>query len=191
MKYVLVLNQKGGVGKTTICEEVAASLQRTGTPFCFYNLDPQGGCCIEPREDEDAVVAVIDTPGALSDKTAEWVQSADVIVVPARASGKDIPALKRMLEVVEANKRTDAKVIIVVNQWTRYTASRDFYEWLIGLGKDFVVTRLPQSELFQKASAAGVPLTDYAPKSVPAEGAMLVVNMVRRAADLDEEMISK
>jgi cellulose biosynthesis protein BcsQ len=52
---------------------------------------------------------------------------------------------------------------------------------------DFVVTRLPQSELFQKASAAGKPLTDYAPKSVPADGAMLVVNMVRRAVDLEEE----
>ncbi len=188
MKTVLVLNQKGGVGKTTICEEVAASLQRTGTPFCFYNLDPQGGCCIEQREDEDAVVAVVDTPGALSDQTAQWIQNADVIVVPVRASGKDIPAFNRMLDVIDANKKKDAKVIVVVNQWTRHTASRDFYEYLIGQGKDFVVTRLPQSELFQKASAAGKPLTDFAPKSVPAEGALLVVNMVRRAADLDEEI---
>ena len=188
MKTVLVLNQKGGVGKTTICEEIAASLQRTNTPFCFYNLDPQGGCCIEQREDEDAVVAVVDTPGALSDQTAQWVQNADVLVVPVRASGKDIPAFNRMLDVIDANKKKDAKVIVVVNQWTRYTASRDFYEYLIGQGKDFVVTRLPQSELFQKASAAGKPLTDFAPKSVPAEGALLVVNMVRRAADLDEEI---
>lgn len=187
MKYVLVLNQKGGVGKTTICEEVAASLQRTNTPFCFYNLDPQGGCCIEPREDDGAEVAVIDTPGSLSDQTAGWVQNADVLIVPVRASGKDIPAFERMLDIIQANKKKDVKLIIVVNQWTRYTASRDFYEWLIGLGMDFVVTRLPQSELFQKASAAGKPLTDYAPKSVPADGAMLVVNMVRRAVDLEEE----
>jgi cellulose biosynthesis protein BcsQ len=92
-----------------------------------------------------------------------------------------------MLDIIQANKKKDAKLIIVVNQWTRYTASRDFYEWLIGFGMDFVVTGLPQSALFQKASAAGKPLTDYAPKSVPADGAMLGVNMVRRAVDLEEE----
>lgn len=189
MKNVIVLNQKGGVGKTTICEEIAASLQRTKTPFSFYNLDPQGGCCIEPREDKDAEVAVIDTPGTFQEQTAGWIQNSDVIIIPVRASGKDIPAFNRMLDVVSVNKKPDAKVVVVINQWTRHTASRDFYDWLIGLGMDVIVTRMPQSELFQKASAAGKALTDYAPKSAPAAGAMVVVNMVRRIAGLPEETL--
>ena len=189
MKYILVLNQKGGVGKTTVCEEIAASLQRTNTPFSFYNLDPQGGCCIEPREDDNAEVAVIDTPGFLSDKTADWVKAADIILIPVKASGKDIPAFNRTLDAAMTNKKKDAKVIVVVNQWTRHTASRDFYDWLIGSGFDITVSRMPQSELFLKAAAAGKALTDYAPKSVPAVGTMTMVNMVRRIAGLSEEAI--
>ncbi len=191
MKNVLVLNQKGGVGKTTVCEEMVASLMRTETPFCFYNLDPQGGCCYEQHEDDNAEVVVVDTPGVFSDQTVEWVRNADVLVVPVKASGKDLPVFRRMIDLIFANKKKDAKVIVVINQWTRYRASRDFYEWLLDYGKDFIVTKLPQSELFQQASSCGVALTEYAPKSNVAKGVMIAVNLIRQVADLDEEQFGE
>lgn len=63
---ILLVNQKGGVGKTTFADEIAWGLERRGHKVGFGNLDPQGGANHEKNllDDEDAV-NVIDTPGFL------------------------------------------------------------------------------------------------------------------------------
>ena len=40
---VIVVNQKGGVGKTTFADEIAWGLERRGVEVGFGNLDRQGG----------------------------------------------------------------------------------------------------------------------------------------------------
>ena len=44
---VIVVNQKGGVGKTTFADEIAWGLERRGVEVGFGNLDRQGGACHE------------------------------------------------------------------------------------------------------------------------------------------------
>lgn len=63
---ILLVNQKGGVGKTTFADEIAWGLERRGHKVGFGNLDPQGGANHEKNllDDENAV-NVIDTPGFL------------------------------------------------------------------------------------------------------------------------------
>ena len=39
MKTILVVNQKGGTGKTTICDELAFACERAGIVYDFYDLD--------------------------------------------------------------------------------------------------------------------------------------------------------
>ena len=43
MHTILMLNQKGGVGKTTIADELAFALERRGRTVAFVTTDPQGG----------------------------------------------------------------------------------------------------------------------------------------------------
>ena len=43
MKTILVCNQKGGVGKSLVADEIAFSFERSGIPVSFYDLDTQGG----------------------------------------------------------------------------------------------------------------------------------------------------
>lgn len=43
MYNILVCNQKGGVGKSLIADELAFSFERSGIPLNFYDLDSQGG----------------------------------------------------------------------------------------------------------------------------------------------------
>lgn len=43
MKTILVCNQKGGVGKSLVADEIAFSFERSGIPVSFYDLDAQGG----------------------------------------------------------------------------------------------------------------------------------------------------
>ena len=67
MKTILVCNQKSGVGKSLVADEIAFSFERSGIPVSFYDLDAQGGTLHQTNEVKDAEVAVVDTPGALQE----------------------------------------------------------------------------------------------------------------------------
>ena len=43
MKNILIINRKGGVGKTLVSDELAFALDAKNVPYCFYDLDGQGG----------------------------------------------------------------------------------------------------------------------------------------------------
>lgn len=53
MYTILMLNQKGGVGKTTIADELSFALERRGKTVAFVTTDPQGGSVHEVCDDPD------------------------------------------------------------------------------------------------------------------------------------------
>ena len=189
MKNVLFVNRKGGCGKSTLCAEFVLSLRRSGIPVNFYDLDVQGGTILKSGEDPGAKVSAVDTPGAIEDDLREWIREADVIVIPTRPSGLDMDSLRFMVEVYEANRKRGSRLVIVVNQYTRWSSSREYLEWVTDefskVGAD--ITTFMQSETVLQASVQDMSVVDFSPRSAAAQSALEVVNTIRRAAKLPEE----
>jgi cellulose biosynthesis protein BcsQ len=89
---VAVLNQKGGVGKTTITLGMAAAAQRAGDPCLVIDLDPQGSAGwamgVEASDDHLSVGDVLRTGdpkvARAATVTSGWGEGVDVL--PASAN---------------------------------------------------------------------------------------------------------
>lgn len=186
MKTILVCNQKGGVGKSLIADELAFSFERSRIPVSFYDMDAQGGTLHSTRENPEAAVAVVDTPGAFQKDLADWLKEADVIVIPTRATSRDIEPLMRMQKAALRNSR--APIIYVINGWNRFKASKDFLDWFKDSTEKQIILKIPQSESFVQAGANEKSVIEYAPRTKAAVATVKMVNSIRKAAGFPEEI---
>lgn len=185
MKTILVCNQKGGVGKSLIADELAFSLERDGVPIEFYDLDAQGGTLHTTGKTTNAKVAIVDTPGALQEGMSDWVKAADLVVIPTRPTTRDMDPLLRMIDIVKAHK--NKKVLYVVNGWNRYRASRDFVQWFEGIVDKDAILKLPQSEKYVQAAAARQSIIDYAPYTKAAQSTQILIDKINEVLNTCEE----
>ncbi len=183
MVNILVCNQKGGVGKSLIADELAFYFERAKIPLSFIDLDAQGGTLHQTVQREDAKVAVIDTPGALQPELKNWIASADVVVIPTKTTSRDIEPLQRMQRLVYSTGK-QTRVVYVLNGWNRWRASNDFMDWMKGSVEGAMILMLPQSEQFVQAGACGVSVVEYAKNSAAAMATIALCNAVTIMAGL-------
>lgn len=192
MKIIAVVNQKGGVGKTMLTDEIAYSLERSGIKTSVYDMDGQGGLSHAPisldrMEDDDADVAVVDTPGALLAESADIIAAADVVVIPTRCSKRDIEPLETTRDAVLKNN-SKAKVVYVFNCWNRFTAGSHFEEWFETLPGKKTVAKVCQGEAIAQAAEWDQSVVAYAPRSKAAADIKNACNVIRKAARIKEEV---
>lgn len=188
MVNILVCNQKGGVGKSLIADELAFSFERLKVPVSFIDLDAQGGTIHQTAQPEDAKVTVVDTPGALQAELRDWIAHADIIIIPTRTTSRDIEPLMRMQQAVQPAQQAGKPVVYVLNGWNRWRASSDFLEWFRGsMGGDVLIYKLPQSEQFVQAGASGVSVVEYARHGGAAKATLELCNAVRKLAGFKKE----
>jgi chromosome partitioning protein len=125
--YVIVLaNQKGGVGKTTLAAHLAIAAEAAGDgPAVLIDTDSQGSLSAwwNSRKAETPVlapmaiaelpeklellaragyaVAVIDTPPAITEAIAAVLVSADLVLIPIRPSPHDLRAVGSTVTLVQ------------------------------------------------------------------------------------------
>lgn len=192
-KVITLLSEKGGVGKSFLAREIAASMDRVGDDAELLNIDPQYAVASSVGGHD---VAVLDTPGYLGDRFDLLVAVSDVIVIPTRPTAANVEPLCRVVSLVR--DATDAPVIIVVNGWNRHLACDTWMRWLgswirdEGISGDSVFV-IPQSEAVARAELLDKSVVEIARRGYARGLSGLVletVNAARSASGLEPDMTS-
>lgn len=92
MRSIAVMNQKGGVGKTTTAVNLSAALAAAGRRVCLVDLDPQAHASlhvgIEPRGDQPSIYDVLTGRTPLAEVRREvaerfWIVPSDLDLAAA------------------------------------------------------------------------------------------------------------
>ena len=131
-KKVLFINNKGGVGKSTMVDEMCFQCDIRGIPYSMHNLDPQGTLLHDTVNNPDAVLDFIDTPGHLQDKAKKYIEAADCIVIPTAMTQNCLSSIEMMLamclDVIDKKP-----VILLYNFWDGGLACEHFQDYMDGV----------------------------------------------------------
>src|ERR1051326_1200424 len=92
MRRIAILNQKGGVGKTTTSVNLGAALARLGQRVCILDLDPQAHATahlgIEPDGEHPSIYDMLTSSRPLADVQREvderlWLVGSDINLAAA------------------------------------------------------------------------------------------------------------
>ena len=146
MRHIMVMNSKGGCGKSTLATNIAAYFAHEGYAVALADYDPQRSSLdwLDRRPDKRPAIAavaafedglkhaprsadfvVIDAPArSHGPELTELVRHAETIVVPVLPSTIDIQATKTFLKELKSVGKIDRKETkfgVVANRYREYT----------------------------------------------------------------------
>jgi chromosome partitioning protein len=187
---VVVGNQKGGVGKTTLAVHLACAWARAHRRVLLVDTDPQESATAW-LSDQAAVevttapaaglssrlvamaqqyqAVIVDTPPGLDRPLREGIRVADLLLVPLAPSPVDVRAVRIVLELAQILRGTALDIRLVLSRVLAGTVlGKTAREALEPYGVGIARTVLTQRVAVQEAAAYGRSVFDYAPDSLAA-----------------------
>jgi chromosome partitioning protein len=191
---ISLINQKGGVGKTTAAVNLASGLAETGNRILVVDADPQGSVVQwqsiadqaefevlhlpSPQLSKELKTVsrrydhiVVDSPPAIEDITRAAIEVSNLAIIPIAPSPLDIWSSKETIALVNTlgkkYRKLNAKILIY-RKIPGTRLGKEARDAMQSYNLDILATEISQRIVFVEAMIAGLSVLKYAPKSIAA-----------------------
>lgn len=202
---IAFLNQKGGVGKTTLTIHIATALALQGRRVLLVDADPQGSAldwadCRDgdplfpviglpiktlhkdiPAHAQNYDDIIIDGAPRVNELARSAIMAADMVIIPVQPSPYDVWAAKEIVELLHeasAFKETQKSAFVINRKITNTAIGRDVSQALAEFELPVLKAAVSQRVIFAESAAQGSTALEIDPSGIAAQEIKKVVKEI-------------
>lgn len=188
---ISLVNQKGGVGKTTLAINIASYFAKQDFDILLIDADPQGSVLQWQSIADNKTVGVvhkpvptihdgmtklrqmyhyiiIDSPPATDDIARSALVASNLVIVPITPSPLDIWSSREILDLIKQAKKINKKLkskIVISKKIVNTRVGREAREALKSYRMSIFKTEIANRIAYVEALISGLSVLQYAPRS--------------------------